>query len=229
MDTSDIVLKDNKEEDFLLLSGIQHFVFCKRQWALIHIEQQWQENLRTIEGGILHEKTHDNTIIESRGDLIISRGMGIFSSSLGLTGACDVVEFHSASDGVSIFGRDGSYKPVPVEYKRGKPKEDGADELQLCAQAMCLEEMLLCEIPEAFLFYGETRRRLKIVLDEALRDRVKTIAREMHELYDKRYTPKVKLSKSCKACSLTEICMPKLCKNPSVNNYIKKNLLGVEE
>lgn len=218
-----------KEEDFLMLSGIQHFSFCKRQWALIHIEQQWQENLRTIEGEILHEKTHDITIKEKRGDLIVSRGMAIFSRILGVTGACDVVELHKASDGVSIFGREGTYKPIPVEYKRGKPKEDESDILQLCAQAMCLEEMLLCEIPEAFLYYGETKRRLKIILDDGLRQRVKTIFKEMHELYDKRYTPKVKLSKSCKACSLTEVCMPKLCKNPSAIDYIKKNLLEVEE
>ena len=217
-----------KEDDFLLLSGIQHFAFCKRQWALIHIEQQWQENLRTIEGEILHEKTHDNTIKEKRGDLIVSRGMGIFSRSLGITGACDVVELHRASDGVKIFGRDGTYKPVPVEYKRGKPKEEESDVLQLCAQALCLEEMLLCEIPEAFLFYGETKRRLKIVLDDDLRGRVKTIFKEMHDLYHRRYTPKVKISKACKACSLTEICMPKLCKNSSVKGYIKKNLLEME-
>ncbi len=221
-------MMEYKEDDFLLLSGIQHFAFCKRQWALIHIEQQWQENLRTIEGQILHEKTHDNTIKEKRGDLIVSRGMGIFSRTLGITGTCDVVELHRASDGVNIFGRNGTYKPVPVEYKRGKPKENEADVLQLCAQAMCLEEMLLCHIPEAFLFYGEIKRRLKIVLDADLRLRVKTIFKEMHELYDRRYTPKVKISKRCKACSLTEICMPKLCKNLSVMNYIKKNLLETE-
>jgi CRISPR-associated exonuclease Cas4 len=218
-----------KEDDFLLLSGIQHFVFCKRQWALIHIEQQWQENLRTIEGEILHEKTHDDTIKEKRGDLIISRGMAIFSRTLGITGACDVVELQKSPNGVNIFGRKGNYKPIPVEYKKGKPKEDESDVLQLCAQAMCLEEMLLCKIPEAFLFYWETKRRLKIILDDELRERVKKIVKEMHELYDKRYTPKVKLSKSCKACSLTEVCMPKLCKNLSVNDYIKKNLLEVEE
>lgn len=221
-------MMEYNEEDFLLLSGIQHFSFCKRQWALIHIEQQWQENLRTIEGEILHEKTHDATVKEKRGDLIISRGMAIFSRTLGITGTCDVVELHKSTEGVNIFGREGTYIPVPVEYKRGKPKEDESDVLQLCAQAMCLEEMLLCEIPEAFLFYGETKRRLKIILDDELRGRVKTIFKEMHDLYDKRYTPKVKLSKSCKACSLTEICMPKLCKNPSVMNYIKKNLLEVE-
>jgi CRISPR-associated exonuclease Cas4 len=218
-----------KEEEYLLLSGIQHFAFCKRQWALIHIEQQWQENLRTVEGGIFHEKAHDNTLAEKRGDLIISRGMSIFSRSLGITGTCDIVELHKSPKGINIFGRDGTYKPVPVEYKKGKPKENDSDAVQLCAQAMCLEEMLLCEIPEAFLFYGETKRRLKIILDNELRERVKTMTKEMHGLYDKRYTPKVKLFKSCKACSLTEICMPKLCKNPSVNNYIKQNLLEVEE
>lgn len=223
------MIVEYKEEDFLLLSGIQHFIFCKRQWALIHIEQQWQENLRTIEGEILHERTHDNTIKETRGDLIISRGMGIFSISLGLTGTCDVVELHKAPDGVNIYGRDGTYKPIPVEYKKGKPKEDESDILQLCAQAMCLEEMLICEIPEAFLFYGETKHRLKVILEEALRERVRTIAKEMHELYDKRHTPKVKPSKSCKACSLAEICVPKLCKNPSVSYYIKKNLMEVEK
>jgi CRISPR-associated exonuclease Cas4 len=218
-----------KEDDFLLLSGIQHFSFCRRQWALIHIEQQWQENLRTIEGEILHEKAHDNSIKEKRGDLIISRGMAIFSRSLGLTGTCDIVELYKDPKGVNIFGMEGTYKPVPVEYKRGKPKEDDSDVLQLCAQAMCLEEMLLCDIPEAFLFYGETKRRLKVMLNDELRDRVKVIVKEMHELYDRRYTPKVKLSKSCKACSLTDICIPRLCKNLSVESYIKKNLLEVDE
>lgn len=228
MDYLQKYMMEYKEEDFLLLSGIQHFVFCKRQWALIHIEQQWQENLRTIEGEILHEKTHDNSIKEKRGDLIVSRGMGIFSRSLGITGTCDVVELYKASDGVNIFGRSGTYKPVPVEYKRGKPKEDDCDMLQLCAQAMCLEEMLLCEIPEAFMFYGETKRRLKIILDDELRERVKTMVYEMHELYDKRYTPKVKIFKSCKSCSLTEVCIPKLCKNPSVIRYIENNILELE-
>lgn len=218
-----------KEDDFLLLSGIQHFSFCRRQWALIHIEQQWQENLRTIEGEILHEKAHDNSIKEKRGDLIVSRGMAIFSRSLGLTGTCDIVELYRDPKGVNIFGMEGTYNPVPVEYKKGKPKEDDSDALQLCAQAMCLEEMLLCEIPEAFIYYGETKHRLKIILNNELRDKVKIIVKEMHELYERRYTPKVKPSKSCNACSLNEICIPRLCKNLSAQNYIKKNLLEVEE
>lgn len=217
------------EEDFLLLSGIQHFAFCKRQWALIHIEKQWQENVRTIEGEILHEKAHDESIKEKRGDLIVSRSMAVFSRSLGITGACDVVELHKSSEGVDIFGREEKYKPVPVEYKRGKPKEDESDSMQLCAQAMCLEEMLLCEISEAFLFYGETKRRLKVPLDNKLRDRVGSIVKEMHEYYDRRYTPKVKPSKRCKACSMNELCMPKLCQNPSAINYIRKNIMEEAE
>ena len=214
--------KEYSEDDFLLLSGIQHFVFCKRQWALIHIEQQWQENLRTVEGAILHEKTHDTSVKEKRGDLIISRGMGVFSRTLGITGACDVVEFHKSRDGVTLYGREGRYKPVPVEYKRGKPKQDNADVLQLCAQAMCLEEMLLCDIPEGFLFYGEPKRRTKVILDEEIREQVRAMCREMHELYEKRYTPKVKTTKGCKSCSLSELCLPKLCKNPSALAYMKK-------
>ncbi len=218
-----------KEEDFLLLSGIQHFVFCKRQWALIHIEQQWHENLRTIEGEILHKKAHDTALKEKRGDLIISRGMPIYSRTLGLTGACDVVELQKAADGVEIYGREGTYKPVPIEYKRGKPKDDESDLLQLCAQAICLEEMLLCNIPEAFLFYGEIKHRHNVKLDEGLRERVGIIAKEMHEVYEKRYTPKVKPSKRCKACSLVEYCMPKLLKNPSGIRYIKKTILEIAE
>ena len=221
-------MMEYSEEDYLLLSGIQHFAFCRRQWALIHIEQQWQENLRTVDGQIFHEKAHDDMFTEKRGDIIVSRGIHIFSRSLGITGACDIVEFHKNKNGVSIFGRDGTYSPIPVEYKKGQPKENDSDVLQLCAQAMCLEEMLLCKIPEAFLYYGETRRRMKIILDEDLRQRVKDIVLEMHNLYEKRYTPKVKLSKSCKACSLSEICVPKLCKNISVDAYIKKNILEVQ-
>lgn len=222
-------MMEYKEEDFLLLSGIQHFIFCRRQWALIHIEQQWQENLRTIEGKILHEKTHDSTLKEKRGELIISRGMAIFSHTLGLTGSCDVVEFRKNPNGVKIFGRNETYKLFPVEYKRGKPKNDESDILQLCAQAICLEEMLVCEIPEAYLYYSEIKQRHRIPLDERLRERVRDVANEMHELYSRRHTPKVKLSKSCKACSLAEVCMPKLCKNPSAIYYFKKNIIEVEE
>lgn len=217
------------EEDYLNIAGLQHFAFCRRQWALIHIEQQWQENLRTVEGNILHERTHDGYLQEKRGDVITSRGMAVFSRTLGINGVCDVVELRRSQDGVKIVGREGLYKPIPVEYKRGRPKEDDCDALQLCAQAMCLEEMLLCAVPEAYLYYGETNHRTRIELSEELRSKVISMLKEMHALYDRRYTPKVKTSKRCKACSLRDICIPKLCRNISVSQYIGKNISNLDQ
>lgn len=136
-----------KEDDFLMLSGLQHFIFCRRQWALIHIEQQWAENERTVDGHLFHKNAHDAEMTEKRGDLIITRGLHIKSPGLGIAGVCDVVEFHRSADGITLFSYDGLWQPYPVEYKKGKPKTDGSDEAQLCAQAMCLEEMLVCHIP----------------------------------------------------------------------------------
>ena len=137
-----------KEEDFLQLSGLQHFCFCRRQWALIHIENQWAENFRTVDGSLMHTHVHDQAFRESRGDRLIVRGLAVHSSELGISGQCDVVEFHQNPEGVPFQGKEGLWLPYPVEYKRGRPKENNADELQLCAQAMCLEEMLCCTVSE---------------------------------------------------------------------------------
>ncbi len=219
-------MTEYNEEDFLSLSGIQHFEFCRRQWALIHIEQQWEENLRTVEGNLLHKNAHDGYSAEKRGDVIVSRGMPIFSRTLGINGVCDIVEFHKQDDGVEIFGREGKFKVLPVEYKRGEPKDNDVDVLQLAAQAMCLEEMLCCNIEYGSIFYGETRRRIKVKIDNDLRDKVKSKFKEMHEMYDRRHTPKVKPSKSCNACSLKDLCLPKLCKNKSAREYILDNIKG---
>ncbi|MFT9057626.1 MAG: CRISPR-associated protein Cas4 [Ethanoligenens sp.] len=208
------------EEDFLSLSGIQHFAFCRRQWALIHIEQQWNDNLRTVEGEILHEHAHDEFFTEKRGGVIISRGMPVFSHCFGVRGVCDIVELHADKNGVSIFGKDGLHLPVPIEYKRGKPKEGDEDTLQLAAQAICLEEMFVCHVQEGFLYYGETKRRVKVAIDTGLRTKVSEMFQEMHELYQRRYTPKVKTGKQCRACSLADLCLPKLCKNKSARRYI---------
>lgn len=200
-----------EEEDFLQLAGLQHFSFCRRQWALIHIERQWLENLRTVQGHILHETAHDNAFTEKRGGLLISRGMPVFSRTLGVSGACDVVELRASPDGVSISGREGTWQPCPVEYKRGSSKTHDVDRLQLCCQAMCLEEMLLCPpIEQGYLYYGESRRREPVALDGALRERVTIMLEEMHHLYARRHTPRVKPTKSCNACSLKELCMPGL-------------------
>lgn len=217
------------EEDFLELSGLQHFAFCRRQWALIHIEQQWSENLRTAEGRILHENAHDSFSSEKRGDKIISRGMAVFSRALGVSGVCDVVEFRASPKGAELAGREGRWLPVPVEYKRGAPKETDADRLQLCCQALCLEEMLLCPpIPKAYLYYGETARRTAVPLEQALRAEVRGLLAEMHELYRRRYTPRVRPSKSCNACSLKNFCLPRLYRAGSAADYVRKRLEEIE-
>lgn len=213
------------EEDFLSLAGLQHFAFCRRQWALIHIECLWNENLRTAQGRILHENAHDPAFTEKRGGLLISRGMPVCSRSLGVRGVCDVVEFHASAEGVPLSGRTGTWLPVPVEYKRGRPKEGDADRLQLCAQAMCLEEMLCCgAIPAAFLYYGEPARRAAVMLDEPLRARAAALLAEMHQLYRRKYTPRVRPTRGCNACSLNGLCLPRLYRVGSAAAYVQSRL-----
>ncbi len=212
------------EDDYLMLSGLQHFAFCRRQWALIHIEQQWAENVRTVEGELLHRRAHDADQVESRGDLLIVRGMRIRSDRLKVTGVCDVVEFHRQPDGITLAGREGRWKPYPVEYKRGAPKENSADELQLCGQAICLEEMLMCTIDEGSLFYGETRRRVKVAFTPELRAQVEAMLREMRQYYDRGHTPSVRRTKGCNACSLKELCLPQMNRAGSVHSYICRRL-----
>ena len=211
-----------REEDFLQLSGLQHFAFCRRQWALIHIEQQWGENLRTVEGDLLHRRAHDEQARERRGDILILRGLSVASAALGISGKCDVVEFRADSGGISLRGEEGLWVPFPVEYKRGSPKPHRADELQLCAQAMCLEEMLCCTVSEGAIFYGETRRRTSVSFSRELREQVKAMLEEMHQLYRRGYTPKVRRSRSCNACSLKELCLPALMKGNNVNAYLRQ-------
>lgn len=214
-------LMEYKEEDFLQLSGLQHFKFCRRRWALIHIENQWEENYRTIDGAILHQNAHDTEFLESRGDRFITRGVSIYSAELGVSGQCDVLEYHRGNTGIPIAGKDGLWQPFPVEYKRGKPREDTGDALQLCGQAMCLESMLCCDIPEGALYYGEIRRRERVAFTPELRTQVRQMLEQMHDLYQRGYTPKVKPTKSCNACSMKELCLPKLMKNRSVSAYLK--------
>lgn len=213
-----------QEEEYLMLSGLQHFCFCRRQWALIHIEQQWAENERTVDGQIFHRVAHDAEKFEKRGNLLITRGMHVKSSKLGMSGICDVVEFHQSENGISLFAHSGKWEPYPVEYKRGLPKENGADEAQLCGQAICLEEMFLCHILQGSIFYGENRRRTIVAFTEELRTKVHDMAREMHALWERGYTPKVKVNKDCNACSLKEICIPKLGGVKTVVSYIEDSL-----
>lgn len=213
-----------REEEFLMLSGVQHFRFCRRQWALIHLEHLWAENFRTVDGQVMHQRAHDKDLFESRGDLLITRGMQVSSATLGVSGECDVVEFHRSGSGISLPGREGLWQPYPVEYKRGSPNTTSANALQLCGQAMCLEEMLCCQIPVGALYYGETRRREQVEFTAALRQEVQEALTEMHQLQIRGHTPKVKPSKSCNACSLKDICLPKLMRTQSVSKYLHAHL-----
>jgi len=179
----------------------------------------------TVSGDLMHARAHNQSLTEKRDSIIVSHDMAVFSRAMQIRGKCDVVEFHRDAKGVTIFGREGLWLPCPVEYKRGKPKTHDADRLQLCAQAMCLEEMLLCpEIQSAYLFYGETKRRDAVSLDATLRETVRTMFTEMRDYYNRRYTPRVKRIKSCASCSLKDSCLPKLPQEGKVSTYINKAL-----
>ena len=215
---------ENNSENYLMLSGIQHYKFCRRQWALIHIEQQWEENQKTVEGKIVHERTDQPFIREKRGNKLIVRAMPIQSHSLRINGICDVVEFVEHIEGVFIPDLEKTYKVYPVEYKRGKPKKSSEDILQLTAQAICLEEMLVCDIDKGYLFYDQIKRRQKIIFSEELRSEVRLLCQSMHNLFNKRHTPKVRTGQWCRSCSLKDICLPKIMHKEPINKYIERML-----
>ncbi len=222
------------EDDVLPISALQHLAFCERQWGLIHLEQIWVENLLTAEGRLFHEQA-DEQSTEIRGDLMIARGIRLRSLRLGLTGKADIVEFHrkDKNNGKAsvdtLTGRgmnpetvSDMWQPFPVEYKRGKPKSDSCDEIQLCAQGLCLEEMLNTSIPEGALFYGKTRRRTDVVFTEMLREDTERFTARLHELYEARVTPPAKYGKKCDRCSLITFCIPKITGgSQSVNRYME--------
>lgn len=212
------------EEEFLMLSGLQHFMFCRRQWALIHIEQEWEENVLTIEGNHLHENVDNPFTREKRGDLLYVRALPIHSRILGISGICDMVEFKRDAMGVPLKGEIGFFLPKPIEYKRGKPKKHDADLIQLTAQVMCLEEMLGTVIEEAALYYNEVKRREAVQITEELRYQVAAAAKEMHHYYTRRHTPRVKPGKHCLNCSLRHRCLPELLEREKVSAYLDRML-----
>lgn len=209
-----------KREAEATLSALQHFAYCRRQWGLIFVERQWAENARTAEGQVFHQTAHHGPESEARGDLLILRGLRVASPALRLGGVCDVVEFHRSPSGVPLMGREGLWLPYPVEYKKGSDQTRESDEVQLCGQALCLEDMLCCQIPEGSLFYGETRRRTRVAFDEPLRQRTLSLLQEMLGHMARGHTPAAKPHKGCNACSLRDICLPKLSRTPSVADYV---------
>lgn len=216
------------EDEWLSLSGIQHYAFCPRQWALIHIENVWKDNFFTADGQAKHARVNDPSQTELRGNILSVRALRVASPRLGITGICDVVEFHASKNGAVLHGRSGTWVPYPVEYKRGRSKSIDADRLQLCCEALCLEEMVGTECPEGALFYEETRRRERVMIDDRLRTEAKNMLLRMHQLYERGWTPRVKQSTKCRYCSLRNLCLPELSKRQSVSTYIRKALVDTE-
>ncbi len=200
------------EDDLVMISALQHYLFCPRQCALIHIEQQWLENRLTAEGRVLHERVHTSGR-ESRRTLRVEFDVPIRSLRLGLAGRADIVEFHLCEGGL--------WRPLPVEYKRGRPKKDDSDRVQLCAQAICLEEMLGCVVPEGALYYGEKKRRTAVVFDPALRETVARTADAAHAMLAAGVTPPPRYDARCESCSFLPLCLPKVATKKRVSNYLR--------
>ncbi|MBU0679140.1 MAG: CRISPR-associated protein Cas4 [Verrucomicrobia bacterium] len=201
----------HSEDDLLPLSGLQHLLFCERRAALVHLEQEWGENRFTVEGRNLHEHVHEAGR-ESRNQLRIARGVRLRSLRLGLTGVADVVEFRrvEAPAGVEIPAASGRWQPFPVEYKRGRLRSEEGYAVQLCAQALCLEEMLSATILEGAIFFGATKRRQRIAFDDTLRKATEAAAARLHVLLKGSQTPPPLFEPKCEKCSLLAVCMPKV-------------------
>lgn len=216
------------------LSALQHLIFCERQCALIHIERMWVDNALTVEGGHLH-RVVDAAVPESRGDLRVARRVPLRSLRLGLTGLADLVEFHATAEETSnrmipssrlaFGGSDDCWAAVPVEYKRGKPKRDASDAVQLCAQALCLEEMFDCDVSEGFIFYGKLRRRHSVRFDGKLRAETERAAERLHLLLRQGVTPVVSKEPKCDRCSLFSACRPDaIGSGKSAREYLRAGL-----
>ena len=215
------------DDDMLMLSGIQHFRFCPRQWALIHIEQQWEDNLLTAEGHILHKRVDDPFYRQKCGEYISLRSVSVASQQLGLYGITDVVELHPTDNTFNSIRHPkypGLWQLYPVEYKHGRPKWNQVDEVQLAAQAICLEEQYDITIPYGAFFYADIRQRVEVAITEELRELVCYCASKMHEVFQSGLLPPIIQGKYCSRCSLKNVCLPELAECTNVSSYLKRNL-----
>ena len=215
------------DDDMLMLSGIQHFRFCPRQWALIHIEQQWDDNRLTAEGELMHKHVDDPFYRQKCGEFISLRSVNVASHELGLYGITDVVELHPTNvedNSIAHPRYPGRWMPYPVEFKHGRPKRNEVDEVQLAAQAMCLEEQYGIRIFSGAIFYGETRRRTEVCFTDNLRNIVIDCAKQMHEIFSSGRLPAIQRGKHCQKCSLCNLCMPEVADCTKVSHYLNKNL-----
>lgn len=213
------------EDEMLMLSGIQHYAFCPRQWALIHIEQQWDENILTAEGRIMHQLVDDPFYRQKMSDIICLRSVNLASKELGLYGVSDIIELHPtdvSNNAITHPKYSGYWIPYPIEYKHGRPKDTDIDIVQLAAQAMCIEEQYSIQIAQGAIYYGAIRRREEVSITDDLRAIVRQYAMSMHDLYGKMLTPQAIKMSHCKGCSLSDICMPDT--QDGASNYLKHNL-----
>lgn len=215
------------EDDLLPISALQHLVYCDRQAALIHVERMWSENVHTVEGHHAHDQAHEAGG-ESRGSVRIVRALPLRSLAAGLVGVADVVEFHRSESGAVLPGRTGYWRPFPIEYKKGKPKRHRADEVQLCAQALCLEEMFGVTVAEGALFYGKTKRRKQVVIDDALRSATLAAAVRFREIVEQRLTPPARWGPKCRQCSLIDDCRPRAAEK-SARRYLASMIRYAQE
>ncbi len=215
------------EDEMLMLSGIQHFMFCPRQWALIHIDQQWADNKLTAEGQILHKNVDDPFYRQKNGGSIILRSIHIASKKLGLYGITDAVELipsDNPEDAITHNRYEGFWKLYPVEYKRGRPKNDETDEVQLAAQAICLEEMYGVKISYGALYYNALKHRTEVAVTEKLRNLTLECANRMHSIFRSGIIPRARKRHCCANCSIADICMPEISDCIGVDTYLKRNL-----
>jgi CRISPR-associated exonuclease Cas4 len=223
------------EDELLPVSGLSHMVFCPRRWALIHLECIWSENRFTAEGGELHATVHQEGT-QARDGVIVARSLGLRSLALGLIGVSDVVEFHPLPPekgkgcGCVLPGRQGWWRPLPVEHKRGKPQPDDCYHVQLCGQALCLEEMTGAAVPLGYLFHAQPRRRQEVRIDPALRQRTRQLAAQMHAMRIKGLTPPARYHKKCRGCSLIDLCQPKTAgQGKSVGHHLAAGLTSLKQ
>lgn len=218
-------MEDNDNEE-LHIAGIQHFIFCQRQWGLAYIDGEWQENGLTMGGHLIHENAHNPQLVEKRDQLLVTHELPLKSARYHLYGYSDVVEFRETNqgEGIPIPNYKGFWLPVPVEYKHGKLKRDHSDSLQLLAQAICLEEMLDVKITFGELFYKQTQRRQQILFTDDLRTELAQTIQQMRKLQLEQRIPKGRLSPKCRSCSLYDICQPELFDQKSPDDFLRKEL-----
>lgn len=219
--------KYNDTDDYLLISGIQHFMFCKHQWALIHIEDIWQDNALTYEGVLLHERVHNPEFIEKRNDIYTSRSVAVVSHKYKIQGIIDLIEYRKNRNGIYLKSKDDYYTPIIIEYKRGSPKEGLEDEAQLVALAIALEEMLDYKLDFGYIYYFQTKKRHRVEFTSDLRNIVTLLIEEMNNLMFDKKTPNAVKNKKCKSCSFYDFCSINF-SNKNAEKYLKNILREME-